>query len=277
MLRGILQSKSVFRLRKSYDGQVAKGGVYPEHVEGTDATPFVPTAELLGIQAKRDKKSKTRRITGVSRKLSLYILLALTVSMVSQIRAYFIRGSIYKKGSQYIVLLGDWHWVNFLSQKYELIESLKLFNQKQMVTLLEDPDDDDLLKHNKAYISSKQIISSKVDAQNCGPVPTLCSDLKKENVNAIGIENRKIILAFYNELCTTEQLEYIRLESGQLKSGLTIDHMHNEMRNNITAANMFLKKIISDNNKTILQYCKSKLDKITNSYRKFIKELESQI
>jgi len=57
-LRGILQSKSVFRLRKSYDGQVAKGGVYPEHVEGTDATPFIPAAELLGIQAKRNKKLK---------------------------------------------------------------------------------------------------------------------------------------------------------------------------------------------------------------------------
>jgi len=100
LFRGVSQNKSVFRLRKSYDGQVAKGGVYPEHVEGSDATPFVPASEMQGIQAKRGFSLIEIIIT-----LALFCLtIGLLLANISFLNSYLLRSQVDKLYNSFIYL-----------------------------------------------------------------------------------------------------------------------------------------------------------------------------
>jgi len=204
------------------------------------------------------------------KKLTLYFL-SLAMVMTTPIRAYFIRGSIYKKDNQFIIFLGDWHEVNFLGQRYELIEYLKEFDKKQVSIIIEDPDNDMVLKHNKEYLLSKKIVGSIVDVENGCPISHLCSNLEKENLNTIDIETRKIIIAFIRELQATNL---------QLKSGLKIEHIINEVENNIRFVSLFNKKIRCSDieyKDVILKYYKEKISKIINSSITFIRNLKYSI
>jgi len=106
-----------------------------------------------------------------------------------QINSYFCRGTIYKNGDKFVILLGDCHSFSKEKnigekQKAKLIKNLKLCPKKSTLVLVED--------HNKKNL---QLMQGE-QAKKVFPLFFLVSSLQKENLEAINVDCRDAYIAY---------------------------------------------------------------------------------
>jgi len=122
-------------------------------------------------------------------KKKMLLLLVLLTTITTRVQSYFIRGSIYQKNGNFIVLLGDAHAYYKEEdiggkQRTGLINSLKLYPEESTLTLAEN--------HNRINVSMMESLQAK----KLFPLFFLVSDLKKEDLNAIDAECRSATTAY---------------------------------------------------------------------------------
>jgi len=155
-------------------------------------------------------------------KKSILSLLFLVATITTQVKAVFIRGAIYEKNGQFIVLLGDYHLRHEAEkkQRLELMGRLKAFDRQSTLTLVEDVENEEIYKDHSRYLAVRRYVRRYLRPYHCftrSPLLFLHSDLKKENLNVVSVECRYMALSF-NDLLNS------------LRSEIFVDRVKREIR-----------------------------------------------
>jgi len=123
----------------------------------------------------------------------IFFTLLVIVSFLSkETKPVFVTYSILKKDEQKIILLGDFHKPHIYSeiQRNKIINQLKQLNKEDILTLVEDMcDTNEYNKNDEKYI---KIIRFFKKFPKKSPLQSLHTDLIKNNIHSINIENRHI-------------------------------------------------------------------------------------
>jgi len=193
---------------------------------------------------------------------SIFIQISLLLfSITTQINSYFIRGSIYEKDGQFIVVLGDMHFLckeDVKKQRTDLINSLKNYSKESTLMLVEDQQD---------FVPKNDIL------KDCSPMSYL-TNLKQEGFNVINADKdcRKMLSAYllkYSklliELFSKEIIEKQKeiVKRIDQKKGKILKKQFDDV---IEKSNVTFEDVLKEFNKNI---------KMTEQYEKEIRESDA--
>ena len=196
----------------------------------------------------------------------LYIF-TLLAAITNQIQPYFVRGSIYEKGEQLVILLGDIHLTNKditanETQRKEFINCIQ--QNKDALALVEDAfcvnnyskENLDIIKRTKEALK-KRINNASISILS--PLFCLHSDCESQGINSINVECRYTEAAFLFDI------------------NISTEDILNEFENNIAHVEKCITEVEKsniENKEIILDFYKEEKKKIVDSTKEYIEILK---
>jgi len=185
-------------------------------------------------------------------KFKTIMLILISLCNVS-LQAVFINGSVYKRGGQFIIHLGDRHTLfgkGNLQQVISLKTELVPYNKEDILVIIEDFFSRNEYNYSHYNLKQKEIIDGLSNQSEIFPniLHFLCTAFLHDKVETINVDCRHLVTSYY----------------GDEENKITLQDVEAELNSNI--------KHLKDNQKTIQSRNPAYKNEILNVFKNLLSE-----